>query len=109
MSVAPASAPAGDFDAVVNTVPSVLFGRAELEAFGEAKLIELASPPYGFDTGAAEALGKRVRLASGLPGKTAPESAAEAIKTTIYAILEEQNIHAEPSGRAGPDRLVLHL
>lgn len=78
------------YDAVVNTVPAVVFGAEEIAAFGGAALFELASPPYGFDRAAAEELGKRVVLASGLPGKCAPESAAEAVKTTVYAILSER-------------------
>ena len=80
---------AGNWDAVVNTIPAPLFGAEALDAFGEAKLIELASPPYGFDFAAAERMGKRILLASGLPGKTAPESAAAVLRKTIYAILEE--------------------
>ena len=80
----------GSWDAVVNTVPFPIFGYTALESFGGAKLIELASPPYGFDFAAAERAGKEVLLASGLPGKTAPESAAAVLETTILAILEER-------------------
>lgn len=79
------------YDAVVNTIPAVLFGAEEIAAFGGATLIELASPPYGFDREAAEELGKRILLSSGLPGKCAPESAAEAVKATVYAILKERD------------------
>lgn len=84
-------APAAGYDAVVNTVPAVLFGAEEIAAFGGAALIELASPPYGFDLAAAEEMGKRIHLSSGLPGKCAPESAAEAVKATVYAILKERD------------------
>jgi len=76
-------------DAVVNTVPAPLFHEAELRAFGNsAKLIELASPPYGFDFAAAEAVGMHIELASGLPGKTAPHAAAAAVRDAVYAIME---------------------
>ena len=75
-------------DFVVNTVPAQLFHREELAGFGDAGLIELASPPYGFDFSAAEAMGKRVVLASGLPGKTAPNGAAAAVRDAVYAIME---------------------
>ena len=78
----------GDWDAVVNTVPEGVFGASELEAFGDARCIELASPPYGFDLDAAAELGKHIELASGLPGKTAPAAAAEAVRDAIYAIME---------------------
>ena len=84
-SLAEAPAP----DAVVNTVPAVIFGQAELVGFGEARLLELASAPYGFDREAARSLGKRVELCSGLPGKCAPLAAAEAMRDVIYSVLED--------------------
>ncbi len=77
------------YDFVVNTIPATVFGKAELEAFSEAKFVELASAPYGFDAEGAKALGKSLTLAPGLPAICAPESAAEAIRDTIYNILEE--------------------
>lgn len=77
------------WDFVVNTVPAVIFGRAQLEAFGDAQLLELASPPYGFDIAAAEELGKQVVLGAALPSRFAPESAAQAIKDSILGYLEE--------------------
>ncbi len=83
----PEAAAAPGFDAVVNTVPAILYREAELTGFGPALLLELASPPYGFDPAAARALGKEILFAPGLPGKTAPESAAEAIQEGIYAAL----------------------
>ena len=76
---------AGNWDAVVNTVPRQLFGREEMASFGGARLIELASAPYGFDMSA----GFDVTIASGLPGKTSPESGAKAIMDTIINIMEE--------------------
>ena len=77
------------WDAVVNTVPATLFGAEELAAFGAARLVELASPPYGFDPAAAAALGKPIELLSGLPGKCAPVAAAAALRDTIYSVLED--------------------
>ena len=77
------------YDFVVNTVPTVIFGAEEIAAFGAAELIELASPPYGFDLAAAKAAGKTVTVASGLPGKYFPEAAAAAVRDAIYEILEE--------------------
>lgn len=82
------AAPAA-WDAVVNTVPATVFGAAELAAFGGARCVELASPPYGFDLAAAEALGKRVELCGGLPGKYAPAAAAAALRDTLYSVLED--------------------
>ena len=96
MTAEDAKAPFDRFDAVVNTIPSPVFDRAALERFGNARLIELASPPYGFVPAAAEALGKRIELAAGLPGKTAPASAAEAVKKTIYELLKETRSEGKP-------------
>ena len=78
------------FDFVVNTIPSTIFTAPALRQFGHATLIELASPPYGFDLAAAEELSKNVIIASGLPGSCSPESAAEIIRDTVYAIIEEE-------------------
>ena len=82
-------ATAGDWDYVVNTVPYVLFDREKLAAMGKPTLLELASAPGGFDCAGADALGLRLISAPGLPGKTAPESAAEAVMDTIFNMLEE--------------------
>lgn len=78
-------------DFVINTIPQTIFGKRELDGFGKAMLIELASPPYGFDRGAAEELGKSIVYAPGLPSATAPEAAALVIRDTIYRILEENS------------------
>ena len=81
--------PLGGCDFAVNTIPAPLFGQAELERLRPARLIELASAPYGFDAGAARRLGLELTPAPGLPSKCAPESAAEIIRDSIYQILEE--------------------
>ena len=77
------------WDAVVNTVPARVFGAEALEELGEARCIELASAPFGFDFASAERLGVRVERASGLPGKYAPAAAAKAVRDAVYAIMEE--------------------
>ena len=53
-------------------------------------MIDLASLPGGVDFSAAQELGLKAVQALSLPGKTAPESAAEIIKQTVYTILEEE-------------------
>ena len=84
----PGCAPwAGVWDFVVNTVPAVIFGGEELAALGKARLLELASPPGGFDA-AALPPGVEVIRAPGLPARCAPLAAAEAIRDTIYNMLE---------------------
>lgn len=87
-AIRPDQAAAGHWDTVVNTVPAQLFDAGALADFGGARLVELASPPYGFDFTAAQAMGKPIELASGLPGKTAPAAAAAAVRDTVYAIME---------------------
>lgn len=76
------TAPPPEADFVLNTVPAPHLKASD---FPGAVCIELASPPYGFE---AETLGSTAILGSALPGKTAPASAAEAIRDTIYNILE---------------------
>lgn len=71
--------------AAVNTVPSPVLTPDRLRLLPrDAFLLELASNPGGIDRQAARALGLRLTAAPGLPGKTAPKSAAAAIADTIY-------------------------
>lgn len=73
---------------VFNTVPAVVFGAAELSALPRrTPLIELASPPGGIDREAASALDLRLIPAPGLPGKTAPRSAARYLRDAVYSIM----------------------
>ena len=73
------------FSCIVNTVPSPVLSGDRLTLLPQGALVlELASKPGGVDLSAAETCGVRVVNAGGLPGKTAPKSAAEAIADTIY-------------------------
>ena len=72
---------AAGYDAVINTVPARIAEPCDLPR--GAIYIELASPPHGIDTDAARAAGIDVRLASGLPGKYAPASAAALIADCV--------------------------
>ncbi len=79
------------YDLIFNTVPALLFDADRLrETKEECVFLDLASAPGGFDRHAAEALGRQVISAPGLPGKTAPRTAAAAIRDSIYHILEER-------------------
>lgn len=72
---------------LINTVPAQIIGRPVLEALAENSLIiELSSPPYGFDSQLAEELGHRVILAPGLPAKAAPYSAAQFMLEAIIRL-----------------------
>ena len=77
-------------DAIINTVPSPILGQNELSLTRpDVFLLELASPPYGFDMGAAGRLGRGVSVASAIPGRYAPKSAAGAIHTALRNMLTE--------------------
>lgn len=73
-----------------NTIPAPVLTSAFLKALPEGCLLmELASPPYGFDHENAKALGKEVLPASGLPGRFSPRTAGEICKKAILSLLEE--------------------
>lgn len=80
------------WDLIINTVPSPVLGQEQLVGAGQPVLMELASPPGGFDMEWVEASGLRHIPAPGLPGKVAPAAAARAIRTTLFAMLEELGV-----------------
>ena len=81
----------GKFDLIFNTVPALIFDPGLLRQVREdCFLLDLASAPGGVDLDAARRLNRIVKSAPGLPGKTAPRTAAAAIRDSIYHILEER-------------------
>lgn len=79
------------FDFIVNTVPERVLAEQELGRIRrDALLLELASPPGGFDTRQAEELGLTALAAPGLPGLCAPYTAAELMREAIYSIIRER-------------------
>lgn len=79
------------FDAVVNTIPAMVLPAALLGRLPQGSvIIDLASAPGGVDFDAARTLGLQAQLASGLPGRCAPDTAGELIAQTILTILQEQ-------------------
>lgn len=79
------------FSVLFNTVPTqVLDAPLLAQTPPECVLLELASPPGGIDRTAAQQLHRRVIDAPGLPGRTAPRTAAGIIQRSIYHILEER-------------------
>lgn len=81
----------GNFDFIVNTVPSQVLGEAELENVKKSCLLtDLASRPGGMDFAAAKLLGLKAVHALSLPGKTSPVSAAEYIYEAIIGILNQK-------------------
>lgn len=81
----------GEQDFIVNTSPARVLDEAALCAVSErALLLELASPPGGYDRTLCANLGLNSVYAPGLPGKHLPYSAAAIIRDAIYEIMEEQ-------------------
>ena len=80
----------GDFDFIVNTVPARVLTEGMLCLIRpDALLLELASPPGGFDRTLAQNIGLHTLAAPGLPGETAPEAAALLLRQAVYAAIEE--------------------
>ena len=78
----------GSFDLIFNTVPEQVIDRTLLEAISaQALLIDLASPPYGFDLADARARGLCARRENGLPGRYCPHSAARALMSAVERAL----------------------
>lgn len=75
----------------VNTVPAKILSEKHLKQLKGCLYAEAASAPYGTDLENARAAGVNVILASGLPGKIAPESAGEIIAKTIINTVKEDS------------------
>ncbi len=75
-----------DYDVVVNTVPACVLSADQGRSLKkDCLLLELASAPGGF---APELQGKRrVLMAPGLPGITAPETAGESLAAAVWDCL----------------------
>ena len=56
----------------------------------EKLLLELASSPGGYDRNLAENLGLRCLAAPGLPGRSAPQSAAELLRREFRRAMKEE-------------------
>ena len=71
-------------DVIFSTPPATVIDEATLKYVdADAILIDLASPPYGFDLEAARALNLHARREPGLPGRYCPLSAARAIYSAV--------------------------
>ena len=79
------------YDLVVNTVPALVLGEAELaDLKPDCLVLDLASAPGGTDFDAARAFGIRALTAPGLPGKWSPDTAAAAVRDAIYRSMEDE-------------------
>ena len=78
------------FDIVFNTVPTMIFDKALLmNTDSNTLIIDLASLPGGVDFETAQKFGTDAVRALSLPGKCAPKTAGEIIKTTVFNIIKE--------------------
>lgn len=83
-------------DLILNTVPArVLNGEVLRAVRPDTLVLELASAPYGADLDAARALGVRVEVESGVPGRYAPLDAGAAL---FEAALRRLNGEGERHG-----------
>jgi len=72
-------------DIIFNTIPSKILDKNRLVLMNkETLIVDLASFPGGVDYDAAQKLGIKAILALGLPGKVAPDTAADYIKEYVY-------------------------
>ncbi len=80
----------GRFDIVINTVPSLVIGKKELDSTDKNCLIvDLASLPGGIDFDYAKKKNLKTVHALSLPGKTSPKSAGKAVYDTVINMLYE--------------------
>lgn len=78
------------YDIVFNTVPKLIFDKELLSNTDiNTLIIDLASLPGGVDFEAAHKFNIDAVRALSLPGKCAPKTAGEIIKTTVFNIIEE--------------------
>lgn len=81
----------GKAQLIVNTVPQLILTHDLLQEAGkDALIIDLASRPGGVDFDYAKALGLKTIHALSLPGKVAPQTAAEIICKTVISIIERK-------------------
>lgn len=77
-----------EFDIIINNIPVQILDKTKLNLIKkDALIIDLASKPGGVDFEYAKTKNIKTIWALGLPGKVAPISAAEYIKTTLQNIL----------------------
>lgn len=78
-----------DFQILFNTIPAMVLPRSYLELLDStAVIVDIASGPGGTDFASAEELGLRAIHALSLPGKVAPQTAADILVQTIPHLLK---------------------
>lgn len=78
-----------NFDIVINTVPTMVIKKEQLDSFNkEITIIDVASNPGGIDKEYAKEKGIKVITALGIPGKEMPKTAAKYIKNVVDKIIK---------------------
>lgn len=81
------------FDIIFNTIPSLILNQKMLTKLkSDCLVIDLASKPGGVDFDYAKQTPIKVIWALSLPGKVAPLTSANIIKSTIFNIMEELGV-----------------
>ncbi len=79
---------------VFNTVPARIISPEDLRRVSaDAIVMDLASPPFGFDLDAARALGLRAARESGLPGHYCPRKAGRILLEAVLRCCGEVDDH----------------
>ncbi len=81
-----------EYDFVFNTVPHLVFTKAELDALEpDAVIYDLSSFPGGVDTLYAKSKGLRLVNGRGMPGKYSPKTAGILIAKTVIKMTKEES------------------
>ena len=79
-----------DMDVIFSTPPSLVLDEKLLACTKEdARIIDLASAPYGVDLDAAHKLGRNAWREPGIPGGYCPRSAAKVLAESVLKIMEK--------------------
>lgn len=77
-----------DYSFIFNTVPALILDSERLRRVrSDAVIIDIAQAPGGVDYGYASQLNIKALYCPGLPGRVAPHTAAEVLKTAIIDIV----------------------
>ena len=80
-------------DIIINTVPTLVLNKKELDSFiSDVLIIDVASNPGGVDKEYAKSKQIKIITALGIPGKEMPKTAAKYIKEVIDKNLRRKNI-----------------
>lgn len=81
-----------NFDAIINTVPSLVIDEKVISALSKScVIIETASAPFGVDFDTAAAQGINTIRAGSLPGRTSPLTAGKIICDTVLSFYWSDN------------------